>query len=89
MCQRGASGFCTDVSTLRKSNARRGRKTYAAFLDVRKAYPTVRRAAMLERLYGKLGDGQSRCRVWTVIERMLREENCLSRVVVHACHVVG
>ena len=38
--------------------------------------------AMLARLYDKLGDGQTRCRVWTVIERMLREENCLSRVVV-------
>ena len=65
-----------------KSNARRGKRTYAAFLDVRKAYPTMRRAAMLARLYDKLGDGQTRCRVWTVIERMLREENCLSRVVV-------
>ena len=30
-----------------KSNARRGKKTYVAFLDVRKAYPTCRRAATL------------------------------------------
>ncbi len=42
------------LSELIKSNARRGKKTYVAFLDVRKAYPTCRRAAMLERLYAKL-----------------------------------
>ena len=35
------------LSELIKSNARRGKKTYVAFLDVRKAYPTCRRAAML------------------------------------------
>ena len=42
------------VSELIKTNARRGKKTYVAFLDVREAYPTCRRAAMLERLYAKL-----------------------------------
>ena len=42
------------LSELIKSNARRGKKTYVAFLDVREAYPTCRRAAMLERLYVKL-----------------------------------
>ena len=65
--------------------ARRGKDTYAAFLDVRKAYPTTRRSAMLERLFEKLsrvGDKTRRCRVWTVIENMLREENCKSRVVI-------
>jgi hypothetical protein len=68
-----------------KSMARRGKDTYAAFLDVRKAYPTTRRSAMLERLFEKLsrvGDKTRRCRVWTVIENMLREENCKSRVVI-------
>ena len=39
------------LSELIKSNARCGKKTYVAFLDVRKAYPMCRRAAMLERLY--------------------------------------
>ena len=33
-----------------KSNARARKKTYAAFLDVRKAYPTMSRSAMLGRL---------------------------------------
>ena len=42
------------VSELIKTNARRGKKTYVAFLDVREAYPTCRRAAMLARLYAKL-----------------------------------
>lgn len=68
-----------------KSLARRGKDTYAAFLDVRKAYPTTRRSAMLERLFEKLsriGDRNRRCRAWTVIENMLREDNCKSRVVV-------
>jgi len=40
-----------------KSNARKGKRTYAAFLDVRKAYPTMRRSAMLGRLYENMGDG--------------------------------
>ena len=67
-----------------KSNARQGKRTYAAFLDVKKAYPTMRRAAMLTRLYEKIDDsgGQRRCRVWSVIERMLRAENCRSKIVV-------
>ena len=68
-----------------KYAARRGKRTYAAFLDVRKAYPTTRRSAMLERLFDKLsrcGDGSRRCRVWTVIEKMLREGNCRSKVIV-------
>ena len=67
-----------------KSNARQGRRTYAAFLDVKKAYPTMRRAAMLTRLYEKIDDsgGRRRCRVWSVIERMLRAENCRSKIVV-------
>jgi len=38
---------------------------------------------MLGRLYDKLGDGgRNRCRVWTVIEHMLRAEHCKSRIVV-------
>ena len=43
----------------------------------------MRRSAMLGRLYDKLGDGgRHRCRVWTVIEHMLRAEHCKSRIVV-------
>ena len=43
----------------------------------------MRRSAMLGRLYDKLGDGgRHRCRVWTVIEHMLRVEHCKSRTVV-------
>ena len=65
-----------------KSNARQGKRTYAAFWDVKKAYPTMRRAAMLGRLYDKIGDGRCCCRVWRVVERMLRAENCRSKIVV-------
>ena len=69
-----------------KSNARRGKKTYVAFLDVRKAYPTTRRSAMLGRLFDKLarapgGSANSRPLIWSAIERMLREENCKSRIL--------
>ena len=43
-----------------KSNTRSGQKTYAAFLDVRKAYPTMRRSAMLGRLHEKINDEDRR-----------------------------
>ena len=90
-CQHGfRKGYrCQDASsllawTIEEQKARK-KSTYIAYLDVRKAYPTCRRAAMLERLFAKLtggGDETRRPRVWTVIEKMLREENCRSKVVV-------
>ena len=75
------------LSELIKSNARRGKKTYVAFLDVRKAYPTCRRAAMLERLYAKLaaapgGSENHRPKLFSAVATMLRTENCRSKVVV-------
>ena len=75
------------MSELIKSNARRGKKTYVAFLDVRKAYPTCRRAAMLERLYAKLaaapgGSEKHRPKLFSAVATMLRTENCRSKVVV-------
>ena len=58
-----------------------------AFLDVRKAYPTCRRAAMLERLYAKLaaapgGSESYRPKFFSAVATMLRTENCRSKVVV-------
>ena len=57
------------------------------FLDVRKAYPTCRRAAMLERLYAKLaaapgGSENHRPKLFSAVATMLRTENCRSKVVV-------
>lgn len=49
-----------------KYRARRSQCTYAAFLDIRKAYPTMHRATMLSSL-AKVGiDGN----VWKLIDRM-------------------
>ena len=75
------------LSELIKSSARRGKKTYVAFLDVRKAYPTCRRAAMLERLYAKLaaapgGSESYRPKLFSAVATMLRTENFRSKVVV-------
>ena len=58
-----------------------------AFLDVREAYPTCRRAAMLERLYAKLaaapgGSENHRPKLFSAVATMLRTENCRSKVVV-------
>ena len=62
-CQGGFRKYrrCADQAAILveavKLQARRGRSTYTVFLDVRKAYPTVRRSGMLERLFDKLVAG--------------------------------
>jgi hypothetical protein len=68
-----------------KSMARRRKKTFCGFLDVRKAYPTVLRADLMEKLHSKLskasgGDSRYRCHLWSVIDKLY--ENCSSRVVI-------
>jgi hypothetical protein len=68
-----------------KSMARRRKKTFCAFLDVRKAYPTVLRADLMKKLHNKLskatgGDVNYRCHLWSVIDKLY--ENCASRIVI-------
>ena len=66
-----------------KSNARRGRQTFCAFMDVRKAFPSVFHKAMLQRLHQKIseapgGDSHKCSKTWRVIEHMY--SSCKSHV---------
>jgi hypothetical protein len=68
-----------------KSMARRRKKTFCGFLDVRKAYPTVLRADLMEKLHSKLskafgGNVNCRCHLWSVIDKLY--EGCSSRIVI-------
>ena len=58
---------------------------FAAFIDVKKAHPTVLRTTMMARLHTKLseaegGDGNRCGRAWTVIDQMY--ERCSSHILV-------
>jgi hypothetical protein len=66
-----------------KSTARQGKLTFVAFLDVKKAYPTVFRAALLERLHviiskGPGGNPNQRSKTWSLIQDMYKK--CTSKI---------
>jgi hypothetical protein len=66
-----------------KSNARLGQATFCAFMDVRKAFPTVFHKAMLKRLHEKIsaapgGDSHKYSQTWRVIGHMY--SRCKSHV---------
>jgi len=70
-------------SQIVKARARKGQNTYVAFLDIRKAFPTTFRAAMLTRLHkllSKLPGGldQRKSKIWRIIHNMY--ENVFSFV---------
>ena len=62
----GQSDHIFILSESIKYRARRGRCTYCAFLDIRKAFPTMHRASMLAAL-SRVGIGG---KVWRAVERM-------------------
>ena len=68
-----------------KYMARRGCNTFATFIEVKKAHPTVLRTAMMARLHTKLsetgsGAGNKCSRAWAFIDKMYK--HCSSRIVI-------
>ena len=68
-----------------KFMARRRKKTFCAFLDVRKAYPTVLRVGLMEKLHQKIssapgGNLEFRSHFWSVIDNLY--ECCASKIVI-------
>ena len=86
---RGAGYRCQEhsfvLSETIKLMARRRKKTFGVFLDVRKAYPTVLRVGLMEKLHGKIsaapgGNSEFRCHFWSVIDKLY--ECCAYKVVI-------
>ena len=65
--------------------ARRRKKTFCAFLDVRKAYPTVLRVGLMEKLHKKIsaapgGNLEFRSHFWSVVDKLY--ECCASKIII-------